>query len=197
MRVLDVHERPMNATPEEVGALIDSLAAPADGLWPGESWPRMHLKRPLRFGAVGGLGPVRHAVEAYAPGRSIKFRFLRPKGFVGFHAYEVLGSPGRAVVLRHTLQMSAQGLAAVCWPLVFRPLHDALMEDSLAKAAASLGGSPGPRPWSPWVRFLRWTLLRGKAGPQAAPAPPPRKQHGSQARHWRALEDSPKIMGQG
>jgi hypothetical protein len=40
-------------------------------------------------------------------------------------------------------------------PIVFRPLHDALVEDCLDRAAQAVGEAPELRPWSLWVRILR------------------------------------------
>jgi hypothetical protein len=37
MKVRNVHERSFHAT-DRVGRLIDSLASPADALWPIQSW---------------------------------------------------------------------------------------------------------------------------------------------------------------
>jgi hypothetical protein len=179
MRVLNVHERELQGTHEEVGAMIDSLSSPRDALWPWHSWPRMEFDRPLAVGAVGGHGPVRYVVEDYAPGRSIRFRFTGPKGFHGYHSYEIIDSPGRGCVLRHTLEMTTHGLAVLTWPLMFRPMHDALLEDSLAVAQASLGCDPQMRPWSPWVRLLRWLLSGGRTRAQETPrGSPPRTATG-------------------
>src|SRR3954471_19562567 len=128
MQVINTHERELNATPEQVGALIDSLSSEQDLLWPHESWPAMRLNGRLAVGASGGHGPVGYAVDYYAPGRSVKFRFKRPRGFNGYHRYEFLQSNGRSVLLRHTINMRANGIAAVIWSAVFEPLHDALIE---------------------------------------------------------------------
>ena len=47
------------------------------------------------------------------------------------------------------------------WPLIYRPLHDALMEDSLYVAARNLGVAGAERrQWSVWVRVLRFVLRR-------------------------------------
>jgi len=67
---------------------------------------------------------------------------------------------------RHTLKMTTNGLAVLSWPVVYRPIHDALIEESLATAEASLGREPRIRHWSFWVRFLRWVVSRGKAPAQ-------------------------------
>jgi len=50
-------------------------------------------------------------VEEYKPGRSIKFRFTKPKGFKGFHGFEVLSNTEPSVVLRHTIEMTLHGSA--------------------------------------------------------------------------------------
>lgn len=174
MLVINTHERELNATPEQVGRLIDSLSSEQDILWPHESWPAMKLSGALAVGADGGHGPIGYAVDYYAPGRSIKFRFKRPRGFDGYHRFEFLHANGRSVVLRHTLNMRVTGVAALVWSLVFEPLHDALIEDSLAKAQAIIGDTPQIHEWSPYVRFLRWALSKGNAGPQVRPVPKPR-----------------------
>ena len=160
MKVLNIHERRLPAPREKAGALLDSLASDRDALWPSPSWPPMRLDRPLGVGAAGGHGPIRYVVERYDPGRGIEFRFTGPEGFEGSHRFEVEPASDGACVLRHTIDMTARGAARLSWPLVFRPLHDALLEDALDKAEASLGVQPAARTWSPWVRFLRWILAR-------------------------------------
>jgi hypothetical protein len=171
MKVRNVHERRFRAT-DPVGGLIDSLASPADALWPIESWPRIVFDRPLQIGAVGGHGPIRYVVEAYQPGKSVRFRFTGPKGFNGSHGYEVAAIGPETIVLRHVLEMTTSGLAILSWPLMYRPLHDALIEDSLATAQASLGYPPTVQPWSAWVKFLRWLVSRGRARLQVTPNNP-------------------------
>jgi hypothetical protein len=167
MRVFNIHERQLQAAPEQIGALVDSLSSAEDALWPHRDWPRMTFDRALGIGAAGGHGPVRYVVEAYTPGHAIRFRFTGPRGFDGFHSFQVVGTPGGSGILRHTLSMTAHGAAQLSWPLVFRPLHDALLEDALARAQVSLAERPHVRPWSLWVRLLRRLLSGGKARAQA------------------------------
>ncbi len=181
MIVVNVHQRELPVPRARAGALIDTLASPADRLWPHRSWPRMTLDRPLAVGAAGGHGPIGYVVESHEPGRRVVFRFTRPRGFDGTHRLEALdlsqagGVSGAGdvprvdeprSVLRHTLEMDARGPARLTWPLLFRPLHDALIEDALATAEAALGLPPDVRGWSPWVRALRRVLSRGRARPQ-------------------------------
>jgi hypothetical protein len=65
--------------------------------------------------------------------------------------------------------MQVHGTAVVTWPIVFCPMHDSLIEDSLASAEASLGLAPRIRPWSHWVSLLRCILSGGKASEQVIP----------------------------
>ncbi|MFA5265452.1 MAG: hypothetical protein WC378_16660 [Opitutaceae bacterium] len=170
MKVLNIHEREFRASPQQVGVLIDSLASPKDSLWPRHSWPPMKLDRPLGVGARGGHGPIRYFVEECMPGQAVRFRFTGPVGFDGVHSYQIVSAPGAdRVLLRHTIDMTVHGRALLSWPLIFRPLHDALMEDSLATAEASLGHSPGMQPWSLWVRFLRWIISGSRTRKQRRP----------------------------
>jgi len=165
MKILNIHERLLPTAPREVGALLDSLASPQDRLWPKDTWPAMRFDRALGVGARGGHGPIRYWVEEYLSGERIQFRFEAPRGFHGGHGYEVV-SEEKGTLLRQTLEMEARGPALLTWPLVFRPLHNALIEDSLATAQVTLGMAPEIRPWSRWVRLLRWAVSGGKARPQ-------------------------------
>ena len=167
MKVLNIHERELEADAARIGVLINSLASKEDRLWPKHVWPRMEFDRPLGVGANGGHGPIRYFVEAFTPAESITFRFTGPKGFDGFHGFELVSGPNHRVVLRHTLSMTTHGPAVVSWPLVFRPMHDALIEDLLATAQESLGETPTIQPWSLWVKILRWVVSGGKARSQA------------------------------
>ncbi|WP_017594984.1 SRPBCC family protein [Nocardiopsis potens] len=152
--VWNEHRRLLAAPVDEVGALIDGLASDRDPLWPDEDWPAMRFDRPLGVGARGGHGPVRYSVVEYLPGRRIRFRFEAPAGFLGHHGFSVEETDG-GVLLRHLLTVQPVGPARVSWPLVYRPLHDALLEDALDKAERSLGLG-GPRTeWSPLVKALR------------------------------------------
>jgi hypothetical protein len=162
MKVINIHERKFKATCEQVGGLIDSLSSSSDGLWPKKTWPPMIFDCPLSVGATGGHGPIRYAVESYTPGQSVKFRFLGPKGFDGFHSFEIVRSDGQSCVLRHTIDMTVYGKDSLSWLLFFRPMHNALLEDSLTAGQASLGLEPEIRKWSPWVRLLRWLIAKIK-----------------------------------
>jgi hypothetical protein len=155
MLVRNLHEREFPLPLATVGALIDSLASCDDRLWSSDKWPPMRFDRSLAVGAVGGHGPIRYSVEDYCPGQSILFRFSAPRGFNGTHRFEVEERQG-ATILRHVLKMRAAGSALLSWPLLFRPLHDACLEDCLDRATLSLGiALERPARWSIYVRMLR------------------------------------------
>lgn len=175
MRVRNLHQRHIATTPEQVGALIDGLASPDDAFWPA-AWPPLRLDRPLGVDAAGGHGPVRYTVTAYTPGRRVRFRFTAPRGFDGFHEFTVEPADG-GTVLRHLLVIRAHGPALLTWPLVFGPLHDALLEDGLDRAERTLTGTVRtPARWSPYVRLLRAAVARaglGRRNPLGAEAARP------------------------
>ncbi|MCM2576924.1 SRPBCC family protein [Streptomyces meridianus] len=155
MAVLNIHERALPVPVAEAGALIDTLAGDDDLLWPAGRWPAMRLDGPLEVGARGGHGPVRYRVIAAVPSRWVRFSFTRPVGFHGFHEFAVFDATGGST-LRHTLAMRTRGLARLQWPLLYRPLHDALLEDCLDLAERRLAGRTSyPARWSPTVRMLR------------------------------------------
>jgi hypothetical protein len=155
--IRNVHERHLPVPAAQAGALIDTLAGPADRLWPVRHWPAQRFDRPLRPGATGGHGPVRYDISEYEPGRRIVFRFRAPTGFHGHHGYEALPDGTGGCRLRHELILDPRGRARLTWPLIYRPLHDALIEDSLLVAARNLGVRVGKEPrWSLRVRVLRF-----------------------------------------
>lgn len=155
MFVINLHDRSLATSPEKVGALIDTLGTQDDRLWPRERWPSIRFDRPLQVGAKGGHGPIRYEVEAYSPGRLVRFRFSSPRGFDGTHMYEVV-TRGKSVTLRHLLKMNVRRAALLTWPLFYGPLHDALIEDSLDNAERAVASTDPATRWSRYVRVLRW-----------------------------------------
>ncbi|GAB3492964.1 SRPBCC family protein [Amycolatopsis cihanbeyliensis] len=161
MGVVNLHTRRLPGSQGEVGALIDGLAGEGDRLWPSEQWPAMRLDRPLGAGAAGGHGPIRYRVESYTPGVWVRFRFTAPRGFDGFHEFTLRrADPGRTE-LRHLMVVRLRGPARFTYPLVWGPLHDAVLEDALDRAELELTGRvPAPARWSRYVRLLRGVLSR-------------------------------------
>jgi hypothetical protein len=116
----------------------------------------------LAVGAKGGHGPIRYTVQSYEPGKRVVFQFTAPAGFDGTHRF-VVDPSDEGSELRHVIDMRIGGQARFSWPTVFRPLHDALLEDALDKVEAVLEGGEwvfGDLSWR--VRLLR-RLLAGRA----------------------------------
>ncbi|MQA08353.1 MAG: SRPBCC family protein [Pseudonocardiaceae bacterium] len=160
MGVYNVHERRFDVPAEKLGELIDSWSTDHDRLWPSDLWPPTRFDRPLGIGADGGHGPIRYTVTDYTAGRSVRCRFTGPRGVDGFHEFTV-HREGDAATLRHILAMNPHGPAKLTWPLVFRWLHDALLEDCLDRAERELTGTVRrPASWSRYVRLLRRIATR-------------------------------------
>jgi hypothetical protein len=141
-RVQNVHERTLPHSPTDVGALLGSLASAEDRLWPAWRWPAQRLDGPLAVGARGGHGPIRYTVVEYEPGARVVYEFTAPRGLIGTHGIEIVERDSRRTVMRHTLVGRTAGSMRLAWPLVWRPMHDALIDDALDTAAASLAGEP-------------------------------------------------------
>jgi hypothetical protein len=166
MRIVNLHRREYSIPMNELGRLLDSLSSKNDQLWPHHLWPRMEFDKQLSVGAIGGHGPIRYRVKEYEVGKHVRFQFTRPFGFNGYHEYKVICNGNGNTELRQLLVMKINGMALLSWPLIFRPLHDALIEDSLTCAEVRLGLEPQITPWSWWTRSLRWLLSGGKSPAQ-------------------------------
>lgn len=153
--VYNTHHREIAAPVHDVGQLIDSLASADDRLWPRSAWPAMRLDAPLGVGAAGGHGPVRYFVTTYEPGRMVEFQFSGPSGFNGKHSFTATALTNTTTLLRHDLSMAPTGATRITWPLFFRPLHDALIEESLDRAENAFSSSAVSHRRSWWTKTLR------------------------------------------
>ncbi|HEV8630456.1 MAG TPA: SRPBCC family protein, partial [Thermoanaerobaculia bacterium] len=112
--------------------------------------------RPLAVGAAGGHGPIRYTVTAYEPGRRVEFTFAPTLRLDGTHTLTVEPDGEGACVVYHVIAARPRGRMRLAWPLMFRCLHDALIEDLLDNAEEALTGRVAARArWSWWVRWLR------------------------------------------
>ncbi len=175
MRVWNRHTRILAVSPGRVGALIDTLSGEDDRLWPAGAWPALRFDRPLGVGADGGHGPVRYRVETYEPGKSVRFRFTAPRGFDGFHEFTLRTTETEETELEHLMVLRLRHPAWCTYPLLWRPLHDALLEDCLDRAERELTGTVAtPARRSPYVRFLRKLISGNKPFRFKANRVPPR-----------------------
>lgn len=176
--IRNVHERTISAPVDDVGRLIDGLSGPGDVLWPSPPWPPLRFDRPLGLDATGGHGPMRYRVTAYVPGRRVVCTFEPGRRLDGTHTLVAEAAGPDRTVVRHVLSARLRGVGLVGWPLLFRSLHDALVEDLLDRAESTLGVGPARRHrCSPWVRLVRRVLVRrapvrrGQVRVQTVPVP--------------------------
>jgi len=167
VKVTNSHSRFYPVAKTVIGDLLDTLASNEDRLWPRRMWPAMKFDRPLSVGANGGHTPIRYFVEKYEAGKLVQFRFTVPRGFNGVHRLEVLPKGTNKTELRHTIEMNTEGASVLSWPILVRPLHNALVEDALTLVEKNLGLTKHVKGWSVYVRVLRWIVSGGKSGRQS------------------------------
>lgn len=153
---VSLHERRLSVESSKASPAIDTVAM-RSGIW-SPDWPAMVLDRGLTVGSSGGHGIMGCSVDEYVPGQRVRFTFSAPRGFHGWHEFTVVPADG-CCDLRHTLVVEPVGLTRVLWPMVLRPLHDALVEDAFDEAEQRLTGSHTKSEWSWWVRLLRRVFL--------------------------------------
>lgn len=136
---------------------MDAFGGPTDRLWPRDRWFPLRLDRPLATGARGGHGPVRYTCVAHGQGLT-RFAFRRILGsdrWRGEHRCHVTAE-GAGTRLTHVVEPSLPAWQRLQWAVLVGPLHDAVLEDLLDRAAAATGTpSPAPAQRTPWVRLLR------------------------------------------
>ena len=160
MNVVNIHEREISTPLNNVAVLLDSLSSSSDKLWPNETWPAMIFDKPLQTGATGGHGPIGYTVKSYEPGKRIFFEFTAPPGLHGHHWFELEKGDSGKTIIRHVIEMRTTGITVISWPLVFSPLHNALVEDAFDKVERNSGLTPKGSKWNLWVKFLRWLLKK-------------------------------------
>jgi hypothetical protein len=154
--IRNVHTRKVDASPDQVGALMNTLSSPDDRLWPHDRWPRMFFDRPLQVGAVGGHGPIRYSVSEFEPGKSVVFTFDPKIGLKGTHRIVLAKADDGGTVVRHELDAESLGSMRVLWPLAVRWMHDAVVEDALDHAEAFANQRPvAHSPYKKRVRLMR------------------------------------------
>lgn len=159
MAVRNVHRRTLPIPVMKAEGLLRSLASHEDAMWPGDRWWPQRFEGGLVPGSKGGHGPVRYRVESVTA-RQVVYRFPQRGWFRGTHRFELREYSGGSELV-HTLEGTTHGIGLVVWPLLVRPLHDALLEDVLDRAERSAGQEPArPNRYSAYVRLLRRRWLK-------------------------------------
>lgn len=166
--VSNIHERTVPVGVDAVRELLATYAGPDDRIWPVERWPAARLDRGLTVGSAGGHGPIRYVVTQVTPDL-VRCRFTGPPGVDGDHTFEVIPVSEHETVIRHTIAARMTGPMVLAWPLAIRWLHDALLNDLMDGAVATLTGQPrrlAPLPL--WAGLVR---RAGDALPRLLPRP--------------------------
>ncbi|MDG5491400.1 hypothetical protein [Psychroserpens sp. SPM9] len=162
MKVKNRHKRIIQEPIENVSELFKTLATPEDKIWPKDYWPGMYFKDGLKVGNQGGHGIIRYTVEEFEEGRSVKFRFTKPDGFVGTHELSIYPVSKRSTKIIHVLKMKTSFKASIFWLVALRWLHNALIKDAFdnvenyfSMESANKSNLVPKHTYSFWVRFLR------------------------------------------
>ena len=158
MKVRNIHSRVISQPKANLKELFYTLASEEDRIWPVQKWPRMKFKEGLMEGAVGGHGPISYTIQQYIPGEFIRFNFLRPEGFDGFHQLELIELAPDQTEIKHSIEMNARGVGILSWSLGIRWLHDALIEDAFDQVENQFSEQKKTTEWNWWVKFLRYVL---------------------------------------
>ncbi len=143
---------------KEVANLLATLGTKNDLVWPRDKWPAMRFKEGIKEGASGGHGPIGYTVENYDPENEVQFRFFKPKGFHGTHAFTLTKLSEVQTEFQHSIEMQATIVGWLQWIIAIRWLHDALIEDALDRMENHFDQGQRRTKWNAWVRFLRWLL---------------------------------------
>lgn len=150
--VINYHHRDVDSSAAAIDQRFSFLGTETDDLWPSELWFPMRLDATPDAGGAGGHGPVRYHCSARKP-QTVVFTFdsvLGSTKWVGQHTFSVRPAAAGATV-EHLIELEVPGWQYFQWKLVVEPLHNALIENLLEKAA----GLPPTTRWSAWVRLLR------------------------------------------
>ena len=124
MKVRNVHERTLTASPEEVAALFANM----DQLWPDPV--------PEREDCALRVGPMLwERVER--PDSPAAYRIVSPDEFPAEHWFEVAPDPAGSV-LRHTVEGEALGSFEPVWLERVEPMHNAYIEALFDRAQEAL-----------------------------------------------------------
>ncbi|MCR9145135.1 MAG: SRPBCC family protein [bacterium] len=164
MKVINIHERRVRTKRDLAAEVFESLATKRDRLWPRRKWPAIRLDASKAEHGRGGHGPIRYRVTEHRPGEKTIFEFEDAglsRGLEGRHYFELVQHDAEEFTARHVIEARLSGAALLFWPLVIRPLHDALVEDALDNfERATTESVARENRYSPYVKLLRAAIVR-------------------------------------
>jgi hypothetical protein len=125
VRILNTHERQIDASVDEVTELLDVV----------ELWPTEIVPAPSPEGDGLRIGPMLWQREE-REGSPLAFRVTSPADLRAEHWFEARPLQGQTV-LRHTVAGTAEGEGEAVWTRI-EPLHDRIMEAILDRVEVEL-----------------------------------------------------------
>lgn len=127
MKIHNAHERVVDGTPEQIGALIADL---------GAIWPEHIARAPRYFGDGVYVANPMVWEEIPRPDAARAFRVIHPPGLDAEHWFEVRRVPA-GTLLRHVIAGEAGPEFAELWRNQLSTLHDRILEALLDRVAAN------------------------------------------------------------
>ena len=118
MKIRNVHERTIAATPEQIAQLL----ADFEGIWPTQIAPAPRAQGERLYKTSVMLWQ-----EYDRPGAARAFRVLSPAELQGEHWFELERVPA-GTLIRHTVQGEALGDYEAIWRDRIAPAHDVILE---------------------------------------------------------------------
>lgn len=165
MRVVNSHKRNIAQPYEKVCELFKTLATTDDKIWPVNNWPAIRFIDGLKIGSRGGHGRIRYAVVAFEDGNHVRFKFTKPKGFVGTHELTLKPVSENVSEIQHIIKMNTDFQAGLLWVFVIRWLHDALIEEAFDTLENYFSEEKKEPKYNLWVRLLRSYYKRKRFKP--------------------------------
>ncbi|MCA0153866.1 hypothetical protein [Winogradskyella vincentii] len=155
MRVNNIHKRTINQPKERLSVLIRTLATENDLIWPTRNWPSMRFKEGFKIGAKGGHGIIKYEIIKLKDGESIRFKFIKPEGFIGYHQLHLVGLSEIKTEIVHEIKMRTTFKATFFWLFIIRWLHNALIEEAFDNVENHFSVQQKNPQYNYWVKFLR------------------------------------------
>ena len=115
MRVTNVHERRLAASPEQVEALFEDV----DAIWPDPA--------PVKEGTALRVGPM--LWERYNRGlTTLAWRVTSPPDLRAVFFFDIHPDGNGGTLLRHTVEGQANGECEALWRDELEPKHNAFIE---------------------------------------------------------------------
>jgi hypothetical protein len=133
MKIRNVHERTIAATPEQIAPLLADFES---------IWPKQIAPAPRAQGERLYETPMMLWQEYDRPGAARAFRVVRPPELQGDHWFELEPVPAGTLV-RHTVEGEALGDYEAVWRDRIQPAHDKILEGVLDNLGAALAVAQG------------------------------------------------------